>query len=126
MSPYKTNNTCDYCGRTSTLVGLYENPNKNYPTGWYCLECISRLKADGWSGSEKPTVIDGSQYQIKPSESIQTPSMWINPMDKEMEFRKEILDHLKTTADMAENNYELAWRIWQVYGKLVEWMWERR
>lgn len=107
------------------MQGVYENPDKPYPTGWYCLRCILGLKAEGWSGSEKTTVIDGSQHQIKPSAPIQTPSMWVNPMDKETEFRKEILDYLKKTADMAENNDELAWRIWQVYGRL-EWLWEEK
>ena len=102
MSSHKTNNICDNCGRTAILQGVYENPDKPYPTGWYCLRCILGLKAEGWSGSEKPTVIDGSQYQTKPPAPIQTPSMWVKPMDKEMEFRKEILDYLKTTTTTQE------------------------
>jgi hypothetical protein len=40
-----------------------------------------------------------------------------------LQKQKEILEYLKVTADMAENNAELAWRIWQVYGWL-ESLWE--
>ena len=47
----------------------------------------------------------------------------IEKRSKEEAFQKDILEYLKVTADMAENNAELAWRIWQVYGRLKS-LWE--
>lgn len=46
--------------------------------------------------------------------------------ENDFKFKKDILDYFKTTLDMIENdnnskdNSELAWRFWQVYGRLED------
>ena len=151
MSPYRTNNICDHCGRTATLEGICENPNKPYPTGWYCSDCLTRLYTGKMWDSKNSIVIDGSQFQPEAGNVSITPSVWpsndkpyltgqcgadgsskpnnileqtIKERSTRLAFQKEILEYLKVTADMAENNDELAWRIWQVYGRLED-LWEK-
>lgn len=140
VSYTRTNSICDHCGRTATLKAMRENPKDPKQTYlWLCVTCESRLSSGEWSGSKHPIIIDGSQFQPEAEKTNVVPSVWSgsDKLDKIMNeleetikertereaFQKEILEYLKVTADMAENNDELAWRIWQVYGRLED-LWE--
>ena len=80
-----------------------------------------------WSGSTEPTIIDGSKCIPTVFGTVNNiPSVWIEPVSEtELKFCKELLEYFFVTAQMAEDsgNDELAWRIWQVYGRL-ESLWE--
>lgn len=80
VSYTRTNNICDHCGRTSTLEGICESSNKPYPTGWYCSDCLAKLYAGKWRGSENPTIINGAQFQPEAGRVNISPSVWTAPV----------------------------------------------
>lgn len=93
---------------------------------WTVRDAISRGESIQLPELE-PTIIDGSK--LIPTvfgETNDVPSVWIGLVSEtELKFRKKLLEYLLVTARMAEDsgNDELAWRIWQVYGRL-ESLWE--